>query len=382
VALGGGVLIAAGIKAFFKFQHVPVEEESQTVIKFFGIFSIDTKRGSLCFIVLGTVLFLAIIHCLTKSMETEERIKSMDLQLKAMVPSGAALTLVPFDQLTIEEAYIDQISEKVMQQYRELQKETFNQFLEFAYDEKFVLMVLEAFDKNTFGLANIPRDRIPDIEDLLTRVSSNFPTNIKFQLEIAKIYRSLYESPATSDEEKKNFLTKWGEKIASLKKLPTDDETEKYRVNLMSGLYYQERRELKLALETMSRAAVYAPKEERYKISFNLGNIYLGLAMKEDNKDLSNTYYENSIEEMLKSERDSKEQNIKFWQPSFNLGVIHIKMERYEESIKAFFKASQIAEEGGELDLFMLYLPKVSGIHELCKYKSFADKFSDLCDSE
>jgi len=376
----GVVLILAGLYAFFKLPKA--RSTGLNKIQFDKILTIETGRGSLFLIGFGVVLLIASFYFQKSIMVAEKRIESQDSQLEAAVPSGATFAMVPFDQLTALETRVDLSLEKAIQQYQEIQTNTLNQFLNFADDKKFAFMVLEAFDKNTFGLANVPRDRIPNIKEFLIKVSSSFPNNIKLQLEIAKTYRSLYESQADDKEEKMYFLNKLGEVIEGLQSLHTDDESEKYGINLVSGLYYRRKGELIIALEMMSTAAELAQPEEKYKTSFNLGNIYLDLALKEESKEESTEYYEKSIEQMLKSEQYSQEQNIKFWQPRFCIGVIHLQTEKYEESINAFMKAFKIAEDGEETELFMYYLPKTKGIDRLCKFSSFATKFPEICESK
>ena len=374
----GVVLILGGFISFLRLPRARFNGINR--IQFAGILTIETNMGSLFIVGFGLILLLTSFYSQISSMNAEKRIISQNKQLEAIIPSGAALTLVPFDQMSILEEQSDQFSSEVIQKYQEIQTDTFNQFLEFADDERFALMVLNAFDKNSFGLANISHERIPDIDDLLMKISGSFPTNIKLQLEVAKTYRSLYESQVITNEEKMNFLNKWGEVNENLKMLQTGDESEKYEINLQLGLYFQEKGELIKALGTMLKASEFVPSEEKYKTSYNLGNIYLGLALKEENIEQKQDYYEKSIERMLESEQRSIEQDIKFWQPRFCIGVVYLYTERFEESTSTFSSAFEIAEQGEEGKLFMYYLSKTKGIEKLCELKSFVNKFPEACE--
>ncbi len=374
----GVVLILGGFISFLRLPRARFNGINR--IQFAGILTIETNMGSLFIVGFGLILLLTSFYSQISSMNAEKRIISQNKQLEAIIPSGAALTLVHFDQMSILEEQSDQFSSEVIQKYQEIQTDTFNQFLEFADDERFALMVLNAFDKNSFGLANISHERIPDIDDLLMKISGSFPTNIKLQLEVAKTYRSLYESQVITNEEKMNFLNKWGEVNENLKMLQTGDESEKYEINLQLGLYFQEKGELIKALGTMLKASEFVPSEEKYKTSYNLGNIYLGLALKEENIEQKQDYYEKSIERMLESEQRSIEQDIKFWQPRFCIGVVYLYTERFEESTSTFSSAFEIAEQGEEGKLFMYYLSKTKGIEKLCELKSFVNKFPEACE--
>lgn len=379
VILGTGLIVFGGY-AFVKFQKHP--SSSQNRLQLNNILIIETQSGSLFLIGFGIVLILAACLVYGSFANAEKTIESKDSQLEAVVQSGTALTMVPFDQLKVMEIQPAQLLENAIEEFQEIQASTFDQFLEFAVDERFAFLVLEGFAKNSFGLATIPHDRVPALSKFLRKVSREFPSISKLQLEVAKTYRTLYESPATTKDEKRHFLEMWGAVVDGFKSLQAENEAERYGISLVGGLYYQEIGQLKTALEAMLKAAEIAPQEEKHKANFNLGNIYLGLAAKEEDKEQSEKYYKNSMKQSLKSEQFARKLGIDFWQPRFNIGLIYLRTKRYEESIDSFLRAYETAQLTRENKLFIYFISTITGIDKLCEFKPFADKFPDVCESK
>lgn len=341
--------------------------------------TIETGKGSFCFIGFGVVLLVASLYFSISFDKAKESIGIQRSQLSAVVPSGTALSLIPLSQLSGEAAQKDILQVRVINQFRDIQDSVIDKLLKYSNDEKFALLVLEGFDKNSFGLANIPSNRAKEVGNFLKEVSYNFPNNAKLQLEIARAFRSLYESRGATKDEKQQFLDRLGTTIARLEKLQPDDDVVKYGADLISGLYYQRKRQLDAALEYMAKADEIAPLKEKYKTSFNMGNIYSDLAIEEKDKEKAEAFYKKSIDYLLKSEKLAESQNMNFWQPRFAIGYIYFQIGNDNESVEAFLKSCEVAVAAGEGNLFTQYISKVKDIDRLCKIKSFANRFNDVC---
>ena len=168
VILGTGLIVFGGY-AFVKFQKHP--PSSQNRLQLNNILIIETQSGSLFLIGFGIVLILAACLVYGSFANAEKTIESKDSQLEAVVQSGTALTMVPFNQLKVMEIQPAQLLENAIEEFQEIQASTFDQFLEFAVDERFAFLVLEGFAKNSFGLATIPHDRLPALSKFLKSIA-------------------------------------------------------------------------------------------------------------------------------------------------------------------------------------------------------------------
>ena len=370
----GGTLIVLGIIVYLKPRKVADRDINR--IQFDGILTIETRRGSFCFIGFGIILLIGSFYFYISLVKARVSIGIQNSQLEAVVPRGAALATLPISQPSVE---AEPSRGGSIKEIRDIQADTLAQLIKHIDDEKFAILVLEGIDKNSFGLSAIPGDQMPIMSDLLRTVSDKFPRNARLQLDIAKAYRSLYESLNATKEEKRLFLQKWGETVDRLGKTPTNDEGMNYGINLLSGLYYQRERQSQNALEFMSRADESAPPGEKYKTSFNIGSIYLDMALAESRPEKAADYYEKANLQFSISERLAENQKLSFWQPRFNIGTVHLREEREGKAVEAFITSFKLAETAGEGKLFTQYLSRVKDIERLCINKMFADNFPDVC---
>jgi len=372
----GVVLVFCGLWAFFKMSHQPEGGK----VKVDGLITIESKNGSLFLIACGIASIAVTLVCAMQFSSDGKTIELREEQLLSFATPASNLAAIPLDRLSTEGTAFP--LERVLE-YQTFQTQVLNTALQLTNDDQFkfhtdtalIVPVLRGLEAGSFGLATIARDQFSDARQFLARSTSDLASDLESQLQIGRIYRSLYNSNEIEDTEKGEILEKWRAVIENLERIETEDQFDLYRVNQHIGLYFmnrgirfEDKSEIEKSLEYLLRANEFAPEEERHKTQYNLGNVYAELG---------------DYERVLEYSQRSAELVEAFWPAQFNIGIAYLRLGNHENSATAFVNADEISDASGEGDLLERYIAEeheaLQGIQNLCGIEAFETAFSTVC---
>jgi len=349
----GIVLVVAGIVALFS------RRDDTGRFDFILGHAVTLKVTHVAPFLVGLGVFLVVL-AVTSAHVVSKRdyvITRRDDQLKVSNKLAAAITKVPTDP-------------KTDSQLETVQKQAFESFLGLARDRNLALFLLQALVTNTFGLVDVPSENASKFEQLLVQISKQFTGDHRIEIELAKGYRSLYES--THDD---RYLKEFHSLAFAAR--DADDPRDRFAANQLTGLALQRENKPDEALKYFEEAEKTVPEEERYKLDFNFCNALCSL--KRDKDALSRCM---EADRLAKVQVGPRGQKLYFWQPLFIEGLIHFRQHDPQAAVGAFLQCYEVASEAGEaggLAGFLEEQEEREGLRMLCSDGKFAYNYREFC---
>lgn len=355
----GVILILAGTVAYIvRLHHGGAETEGGLKISLGKWLSLDTPRASLAFVGLGLFLLITGLSGALTIQAQEEKLESRNSFIQSSTPVLAAVSRIPPKELFEESR-----SATTADPYPNLQKRALDSLGILAQDEVLALTVLDSLSENTFGLAKIPPENAERFGNFLASVAERFPENIALQIQAADLYRSLYESTR-----EKKYQDAWGRLAKDVLAKDGLGERQRFQAHQLLGLYLGSKDNFEEALNQLEEARRTAPKEELYKLEYNLCNNYFLMG--------SSDQAEPHCQE---SNRLAREGNVVFWPPVFDLAAISQKRGDYVGASDLFIQCLEMARTRAEEDLLIRYLRSQAELARLCVIEAFNKHFYALC---
>jgi hypothetical protein len=352
----GVVLVLAALIAFFKGKA----GGGNIQISFGSTARLEAKGALLSLAGLGAFLILIAIYSENVVAMKDDKIERKDNQVRDSTAVAAAFTKFPFNPVSTQTGR-NTLGSVELARYRNLQSQAFGSFRDLATDRDLALFLLGALSKNTFGLVAVPPGNVNNFEGLLVQISKQFSGDHKIEIELAKGYRSLYES---SNNPK--YLEEFHR--LALAATRADEPNERFAANQLVGLALQREEKHGEALKYLTEAEKTVPDRERYKLDFNFCNVLTSLKL-----------YKEALNRCRDAEMHAEAQQKHFWQPLFMEGLIAFQQKDQRTAAAAFVKSHKTASSDSEVELLTNYLKSRKELRALCTQAEFLRTYAEFC---